>query len=208
MSITLKKIIIRYLLLHIQHGNFKFDDKVMSEGQLLMKFKCNRHTISSAIQNLEKNKHIKFISGKGYYWNDIFSNKLVLKKLIKYNSVSSKKINFKNVPIQILDSNYKETIFWKSTYKFNGIKMFHSYLFVKNKLELNAFTVSNPKILFKKLAQEGIVILSTARKVYITHNEDHDVVNISIIFYNEDGETIIKSLFIIPIKKIRINTSI
>lgn len=89
-------LIINYILDNIKNGHYKIGDKILTEKELMSKFKVSRITVHNAIKDLAKADIIKRIKGKGSFVkrvNEIDDYIFELKKVTTTKEQSNKEIH-------------------------------------------------------------------------------------------------------------------
>ncbi len=193
MDISIKKYILRYLLLKMQSEEINVGDKLPSEQALAIKFDCNRHTARSAMQALKNSHLISSNNGVGNFVATNMEETFGIKHSITSDSIKYNLINKKLLPIFFL--NYVD----------DNKKIFEETYFHRNKTIAKSYTIINKEIqgeidednnLPQLLAYNGVCIF----EVKENHNynskpkyvewKNADIITITQKYINEDGECI------------------
>lgn len=189
--------IIKYLLLKIQAGDFLVGDKIPSEEALAIKFNCNRHTARSALAPLRNLGVIALIPGKGnilkYSLMELHSTHIN----VRHNKVKINKIEMEKLPLSLLKYYHDGYSCFQETYYFNDkiIALAYLILFIPNIKE------QSYQQLFKLFSYYGIVIKKIDTKIKMLNNQGHyleiknqTLMNSNTFFYSDSKKLISTSL--------------
>ena len=195
---------LRYILLKIQSNQWKIGDILPSEGQLAIKFGCNRNTVRSALIILRTKLLIEPINGVG---NKIINNLETLHNIQNRLTIPNSNIDRKYEKLSVentISRSYESTKTLSEKFTNNG-----KLIAIRNvelqhfRLIENASDFTSSKIHFEIYAKLGICLFRVIESVSVVEDKynifknDDQVIKIYQEIYDDEDNLVEKSTTLI-----------